>query len=325
VQVSDSTPSTMADVLATEPVIRRIVASRIRNPADVDDLVHDCLERLLRARDRLARDTVLPFGIVTARNLVISQARTSARHTASAPFLLNLRQPLRPDDAVVADENREAMTAALDRLSPDERRDLIDYQTRRSPGADDERRGSPGAIRVRMARTRAKARLEYLLALRRVHPPTPVCKRVLLAVSGGDTRRQVAAGQHLLDCPTCAALSEPLEKRSLALTAVVFPVAVARWVAGNVQAHPASTALSTAAAVATAAVVAATTLHPSKPVARRNLHIVRGDHLRFVGTAEADGPSYPSAAQVTGTAGADLLRAEAAHVAVPTTSVIVEP
>lgn len=35
------------EVIAVEPVIRRVVAARAANHADVDDLVQDCLERLL--------------------------------------------------------------------------------------------------------------------------------------------------------------------------------------------------------------------------------------------------------------------------------------
>jgi serine/threonine-protein kinase RsbT len=75
------------DVAAAEPVIRRVIAARAANPADIDDLVQDCLERLLTARGRLAPEAVLPYAIVTARNLVSSHYRNAARRAAAAPRL----------------------------------------------------------------------------------------------------------------------------------------------------------------------------------------------------------------------------------------------
>jgi DNA-directed RNA polymerase specialized sigma24 family protein len=50
-----TTTASAHEVMAVEPVIRRVVAARTGNHADVDDLVQDCLERLLVARERLAR------------------------------------------------------------------------------------------------------------------------------------------------------------------------------------------------------------------------------------------------------------------------------
>jgi RNA polymerase sigma factor (sigma-70 family) len=405
VQVAEPTGSTASDVLAAEPAVRRVIAARVADPADVEDLVHDSLERLWRSRKRLAPETVLPFAIVTARNVAISHARTRARRTAAAPRMVDLRQPERPDDALLATEARAAMITALDRLPADERRALIAYHEP-GPTANEPRTASPGALRIKMLRTRAKARLEYTLAFRHVQLPTPQCRPILLAISSGDTRRQeqLRAGHHLLGCATCATLSEPLHKRSLALTAIIFPLALARWIAGKIRAHPVPTAV-TATLGAAAAVAAATTLHqpttvnrrhppvvrPTQPARsnptppqlvtglsihgnpvevpgslraaigqpvdatgvlveqvvtrngfwvgptptarvwvelvgrRRSMHIVTGDHLRFVGTAQADSPSYPATAGVTATTGAALLQTEAAHLAVPTTVITIQP
>ena len=113
-----ATAASAGEVLAVEPVIRRVVAARAANTADVDDLVQDCLERLLTARERLAPEAVLPYAIVTARNLVSSHATSAARRTRGAARLLDLNEPDRPEDVVLAGESRRAMTAALDRLSP---------------------------------------------------------------------------------------------------------------------------------------------------------------------------------------------------------------
>jgi serine/threonine-protein kinase RsbT len=58
-------------------------------------------------------------------------------------------------------------------------------------------------------------RVEYLLAMDRVEPPTDRCRAVLLALSAGDRRRQreLDAGRHLLECDLCARFSEPLTER----------------------------------------------------------------------------------------------------------------
>jgi RNA polymerase sigma factor (sigma-70 family) len=266
--------STVDDVLAVEPVIRRVVASRIDNPNDVDDLVHDCMERLLKARLRLAPESVLPVGVVAAQNLVISRARATTRRLAGAHRLADLGHFPSPEDEVLAGEARQAVVAALAQLPERERRDLLAYEELGAERVAAASGQSAGAMRVRMARTRAKLRLEYLLAFRHVELPTPVCERVLLAISGGDTRRQRAlgAGEHLLDCATCAALSEPLEQRSLGLTAVSFPLAAAGWVAGKARTHPITTAAGTVGA-AVGAIVAASLLASTPashhPIAQR--------------------------------------------------------
>jgi DNA-directed RNA polymerase specialized sigma24 family protein len=80
-----TTTASAHEVMAVEPVIRRVVAARAANSADIDDLVQDCLERLLVARGRLAPEAVLPYAVVTARNLVSSHAKTASRRAAAAP------------------------------------------------------------------------------------------------------------------------------------------------------------------------------------------------------------------------------------------------
>lgn len=267
-----ATVASVHEVMAVEPVIRRVVAARASNPADIDDLVQDCLERLLSAHGRLAPDAVLPYAIVTARNLVTSHATSAARRVRATPRLLDAREPDRPEEMVLAGESRRAMTAALDRLSPQERRDILAYysdhsgpggSTHHPPDLDPSDPGAGtttarGALRVRMSRTRAKLRLEYLLAFRHIELPTPVCYRVLLAISSGDTRRQreLNAGQHLLDCETCAVLSEPLDRRSIALTAITLPGGLLAWAAAKARTQPGHAAASVAAGSAVIAVVA---------------------------------------------------------------------
>ncbi|HEY1673510.1 MAG TPA: sigma-70 family RNA polymerase sigma factor [Streptosporangiaceae bacterium] len=264
--------SSAEDVVAIEPVIRRVVAARVANPSDIDDLVQDCLERLLGAHDRLAPETVLPYGIVTARNMVTSHMRTAARRATAAPLIADLREPDRPEDGLLAGEAHTAMETALNQLSAQERADILAYYDA-VPATNGGAVEASGALRVRMARIRAKLRLEYLLAFRHAELPSEQCHRVLLAVSAGDTRRQrqLQAGQHLLHCPACATLSEPLSKRSAALTAFTFPVALLARLAAKAKAHPAQAGVSAAAgtaAVATAVIVGSGMLSASPAPAR---------------------------------------------------------
>jgi serine/threonine-protein kinase RsbT len=88
-----TTMASAHEVMAVEPVIRRVAAARAANHADVDDLVQDCLERLLVARERLAPEAVLPYAVVTARNLVSSHVKTASRRAAAAPRVLDAGEP----------------------------------------------------------------------------------------------------------------------------------------------------------------------------------------------------------------------------------------
>lgn len=276
-----ATAASVQEVLAVEPVIRRVVVARAANFADVDDLVQDCLERLLAAHKRLDAGAVLPYAIVTARNLVAAHATSAARRSRTVHRVLDVREPDLPEDMVLTSESRRAVLVALTRLSAAERREVLTYYGHAvsaltgagdvaagGPGWDAGPSRSPSALRVQMARTRAKLRLEYLLAFRHIELPTAECYRVLLAISSGDTRRQreLDAGQHLLDCETCAMLSEPLDRRSIALTAIALPGGLLGWLVTKVRAHPApataATATATVAAVAAAVLVAKT---PSGP------------------------------------------------------------
>ena len=119
------TASSVHEVLAAEPVIRRVIAARVANAADVDDLVQDCLERLLVAHPRLSPEAVLPYAVVTARNLVSSTARSAMRRAAAAPRLHDASQPELPEETLLAGEARTAMRAALAQLSDAERRELL--------------------------------------------------------------------------------------------------------------------------------------------------------------------------------------------------------
>jgi RNA polymerase sigma factor (sigma-70 family) len=240
-----------ARLVQVHALVRRVVAARIRDQGTVDDLVQETLARVLAARGRLDEGALAPYAVVTARNLVRSLGRDDERRLRHSHRLFEHTTTPSPEDEVVKEEERSALALAWSKLGPEERRSLADHELRGDDVAAlaQESQSTPGAVAVRLSRTRARLRVEYLLALRRVELPTDRCGSVLLAISSRDQRRQEAlgAGEHLLHCECCASLSEPLLKRSRPL-AVLWPVSAAwqlvkrlgrgvgkagRWARGN--------------------------------------------------------------------------------------------
>ncbi|HET6812817.1 MAG TPA: sigma factor [Actinomycetota bacterium] len=142
------------DILELEPLLRRVVGERVRDLDTVDDLVQEALARVIAVRGRLDDEAVAPYAIVTARNLVTSLAREEERSRHHRPRLVGPSEPERPEDATLRQEEA----------------------ARSGPAGQDA----------------GRLRLDYLLALRRVELPTARCRPVLLALSAGDRRRQLA-------------------------------------------------------------------------------------------------------------------------------------
>jgi serine/threonine-protein kinase RsbT len=160
-----------------------------------------------------------PYAIVTARNLIASMWQEKDRHQRNQHRVVDLRPPAAPDEGLLAGEEHAAVGQALARLSERERDTLLAHEV----SGQDTRTlaaqlgSTAGAVAAQLNRTRARLRVEYLLALEHLEPPSERCRPVLLALSGGDRRRQreVDAGRHLLECELCARLSEPLMERGL--------------------------------------------------------------------------------------------------------------
>ena len=216
-RVDEGPDHTSADVTGLIPMVRRIVGARVGSHPAADDLVQETLTRVLAASGTIEPGMLEPYAIVTARNVVASMWRDADRRSRNQHRALDLSTPDPPETQVVLDEEQSAMATALARLSDRERRTLLDHEV---AGTDTrtlaERQGSTaGAVAAQLNRTRARLRVEYLLAVERVEPPTDRCRPVLIALSGGDQRRQreVRAAQHLLECEPCARLSQPLLDR----------------------------------------------------------------------------------------------------------------
>ena len=253
------------DILELEPTLRRVVGARVRDPDTVDDLVQEALARVIAVRGRLDDEALAPYAIVTARNLVTSLAREEERGRRHRPRLVDPTEPEQPEDAALRQEEAAAVEAALSRLPDHEREAVVAHEVEGIDTATlaEARRSTPGAVGVQLARTRARLRLDYLLALRRVELPTARCRPVLLALSMGDRRRQLAldAGGHLMQCPTCASLSRPLVERRRSI-AVLLPLLALWWLWRRIQAWASRKPVLASLAAVSAATVTGLVLVP---------------------------------------------------------------
>jgi RNA polymerase sigma factor (sigma-70 family) len=250
------------DVLTLTPLIRRVVAARVRDPQVVDDLVQETFARLLQAGPRLDDGALTPFAVVLARNVAVSYVRgrsTEARHLHR---LVELKEPDRPDERALRQEEARAVAEALARLPARDRSALLANEVEGANTATlaAEFGSTPGAVAAQLARARAKLRVNYLLSIRGVDLPTDRCRPVLNALSSADRRRQRAldAGGHLLDCEVCADLSEPLTERRRAL-AGLLPLGLVKpleGLRGWVRNHPVQATAGTGAVVGAGLLVA---------------------------------------------------------------------
>ena len=253
------------DILELEPLLRRVVGARVRDLDTVDDLVQEALARVIAVRGRLDDEAVAPYAIVTARNLVTSLARAEEQGRRHRPRLVDPSEPERPEDAALRNEEAAAVGAALASLPDHEREVVVAHEVEGVDTATlaEARSSTPGAVGVQLARTRARLRLDYLLALRRVELPTARCRPVLLALSMGDRRRQLAldAGGHLMQCPTCASLSRPLVERRRSI-AVLLPLLALWWLWRRIQAWASRRPVLASAAAVSAVTVTGLVLVP---------------------------------------------------------------
>lgn len=263
------------ELLALLPALRRLTAALGLDADTADDVVQETLVRLLAARPRLNRATLASYAMVTARNHAASLRRSEQRHTRHQHRLVEVDTTGSPEDDVLRQEEHAALTAALASLPPRDRALLTAREVDGQPAEAVARRAgvSPATLAVRSARARARLRVEYLLAFRRIQPPTARCRPVLLALSAGDRRRldDLHAGGHLLGCPSCAAVAEPLLRRSRPLAGLLpgaglggLASLVHRAGRRTVSSRPVQVIAATAAAGAVAAVlVLALAGHPA--------------------------------------------------------------
>ena len=189
-----------SDVAALMPMIRRFVHSRVGNREVADDLVQETLVRTLAAAGRVESGMLEPYAIVTARNLVASMWKDQDRQRRNQHRIVDLRPSDLPDEALLEREEKGAVAEALGRLSERDRRTLVAHEV---SGQDtrslaEELGMTAGAVAAQLNRSRARVRVEYLLALEpggllltdaaRSCSPCPVGTA---AASGRSTRRGI--------------------------------------------------------------------------------------------------------------------------------------
>ncbi len=205
--------------------LRRYVAARVPQQADRDDVVQEALVRIMELGPEAAPTSSLGYAIVVARHLIADRYRESSQLREHAHRLIDLRSPRGPEQVLVDHEEQQALRSALAGVPGPQRELLMQHVLDQRPVAElvagQDR--SDGSRAAQLARTRARLRLDYVLALRAITLPTARCRPILLALSARDTRRQVAlrAGQHLLTCATCAEVAPALLQRRRALAAVL--------------------------------------------------------------------------------------------------------
>jgi RNA polymerase sigma factor (sigma-70 family) len=258
-----------SEILALIPTLRRIAEVRLSDADTIEDVVQETATRLMEVRGRLLPSSIAAYGAITVRNLILSLERDEERRRRHGPRLLDLSGPPLPEEVALREEERKAIQTALAHLSSRDRELLIAHEVRGATTANlaREERTTPGAIATRLARVRARMRLDYLLALRRVQLPTSRCRPVLLALSSGDKRRQVTTGasEHLLDCRTCAFLGSPLLRRRRPIAAVLPLLAPSKSLARYLRIHQHQALTVGGAGVAAAVVIAVVVNNGSRP------------------------------------------------------------
>jgi RNA polymerase sigma factor (sigma-70 family) len=272
-------------------LIRRMVERRLDDSGTIDDIVQETLTRVLEVRGRLEQRSLASYAAIIARNLIVSQERRREVERRQAPRLFDPKHPETPEDLVLRDEDRKALVTALAPLSTRDRSLAVGHDAHGISATALGRRYdmSAGAVATRLTRLRAELRLNYVVALRRAKLPTAMCRPVLLALSARDLRRQrvLDAAGHLLECPTCASLSEPLlaRRRSLAAILPLGPLArVASWS----RAHPGQAAVAGITVTAVVATMWPTSPPPPRPPERNDFALTLGGEPAF---SERGGPN----------------------------------
>lgn len=264
---------TDADVEAASAAVHQFLSGRLHDRAQVDDVCQEAIARLLQARDRLDSAAAIPYAVTVAKSIVVADARKAEVVRRHAHRLGDTPPPRSPEDLALQRAESAAVTAALRSLPPEERRDLIAHVVEGQPVADlaAQSGGTPGGISARLARTRARMRVDYLLAARASTLPTERCHPVLVALSAGDQRRQRAlgTGHHLLECETCADLAPPLIQRQRRLVELIPVPALAvpfGWIRHQITSSQIVVATAvTAVAVIVAIITGMPSHHPRRP------------------------------------------------------------
>ncbi|HEU0103916.1 MAG TPA: sigma factor [Mycobacteriales bacterium] len=198
------------DLLRLREPVRRYLSRTVSDEQELDDLVQETLLRVWEVRGRVGRAAAAAYAVATARNLVQNRERARQLHARHAH---RLHEPDFVDGPEVDALRREERMAAAQVARTLDDDDLALLSPAAAGAASPQERTA--RRRSRLARARAKARVDYLLHLRRLVLPTSRCRPVLEALSAGDRRQQERTGvaRHLLGCPVCAGCAPALLAR----------------------------------------------------------------------------------------------------------------
>ena len=215
--VPQPAPSPEEPIVELVPVVRRVVAARISDPATRDDIVQETLARVMASRSRVEQETLVPYAIATARNLIASLVQREQRARRNAHLLVGGGR------AGAAARRRAAPPGGGDASSrppwPGCRRRSGRSCSRTRWTARTRRRSRPAAAprRVRSPRssnrTRSRLRVEYLVAQTRgraADRPLPAgADRAVARVTGAGNASSTPPAT-CLACDFCAELSTAL-------------------------------------------------------------------------------------------------------------------
>ena len=213
--VPQPVPSPEESIVDLVPIVRRVVAARVADPSTRDDIVQETLARVMASRSRVEHESLVPYAITTARNLIASLVQREQRARRNAHLFAEADEPEpRPEDELLRREEATLVETAMSRLTPAEQDILLAHEVEGTDTATlaASRGSTPGAVAAQLGRTRSRLRVEYLVAQSGSDPPTDRCRPVLIALSSGDRRRQreLDVRGHLLACDFCAGLSPTL-------------------------------------------------------------------------------------------------------------------
>ena len=116
------------DVVELTPLLRRVIGARVRDRHVVEDLVQEALARVMAARQRLEPRALAPYAVVTARNLTRSLATSEQRSRRHAHRLIDLREPVSPEEEALRREESRAIATALGKLPEQDQEALVAHE-----------------------------------------------------------------------------------------------------------------------------------------------------------------------------------------------------
>jgi serine/threonine-protein kinase RsbT len=121
-------PEVAPDVAALLPMVRRIVLSRVPNKAAAEDLVQETLVKVLAAANRIEPGMLEPYAITTARHLITSLCRSQDTQRRNQHRVVEMGSVDAPDERLLKEEERAAVSAALEHLTEREQQTLLAHE-----------------------------------------------------------------------------------------------------------------------------------------------------------------------------------------------------